>query len=221
MTTRLRGLVHEEVTVTGPSIDLHSGMYGGPAINPIKVLAGSSPISPTPRSRVTLPGFYDEVRDLSPEIRRQWAALSFDERVPGKGRAEAVGGRGGLHRPRADLGRPPPRSTASSAAIPGPAPRPSSPRRPRPSFPSARRRSKSDRIRGKLPAFVHARLPRRIGVLRPDPRREPCPSTRATASSAPPARRSRTSGTKPQSCSARADRSRSSATCRKCSGWTA
>jgi acetylornithine deacetylase/succinyl-diaminopimelate desuccinylase-like protein len=80
VTTRLRGLVHEEVTVTGPSIDLHSGMYGGPAINPIKVLARIIADLTDAEGRVTLPGFYDEVRDLSPEIRRQWAALSFDER---------------------------------------------------------------------------------------------------------------------------------------------
>jgi acetylornithine deacetylase/succinyl-diaminopimelate desuccinylase-like protein len=96
ITTRLRGLVHEELTVTGPSIDLHSGMYGGPAINPIKVLARIIADLTDQNGRVTIPGFYDEVRDLSPEIRRQWAALGFDEaRFLGKvGLKRSVGEQG-------------------------------------------------------------------------------------------------------------------------------
>lgn len=80
ITTRLRGLVHEEVTVTGPAIDLHSGMYGGPAVNPIKVLARIIADLHDAAGRVTIPRFYDDVRDLSPEIRRQWSSLDFDAR---------------------------------------------------------------------------------------------------------------------------------------------
>ena len=78
ITTRLRGLVHEEVTVTGPAIDLHSGMYGGPAVNPIKVLARIIADLHDAAGRVTIPRFYDDVRDLSPEIARQWSSLDFD-----------------------------------------------------------------------------------------------------------------------------------------------
>ena len=76
--TMLRGLVGEQITITGPNKDLHSGMYGGPAINPIrvmnKVLAGLH----DDKGRVTLPGFYDGVADLPQAVADQWQALGFD-----------------------------------------------------------------------------------------------------------------------------------------------
>jgi len=80
ITTRLRGLVHEEVTITGPRIDLHSGAFGGPAINPIRVLTKILADLHDKRGRVTLPGFYEGVPELSKAIKAQWAGLKFSER---------------------------------------------------------------------------------------------------------------------------------------------
>ena len=76
--TMLRGLMGEEVTITGPSKDLHSGMYGGAAINPIRVLSRILAGLHDETGRVTLKGFYDGVDDLPEEIAAQWQALAFD-----------------------------------------------------------------------------------------------------------------------------------------------
>ena len=78
ISTMLRGMVGEEITITGPSLDLHSGMYGGPAMNPIRVLTKILADLHDDEGRVTLEGFYNGVEALTPEIRDQWAALNHD-----------------------------------------------------------------------------------------------------------------------------------------------
>ena len=78
ITTMLRGLCKAEFTVRAASRDLHSGMYGGLARNPIHVLtrllAGLHDVN----GRVQVPGFYDDVAELPDELRQQWQALAFD-----------------------------------------------------------------------------------------------------------------------------------------------
>ena len=77
----LRGLVLEEVTIHAASRDLHSGMFGGPAMNPIRVLSRIIADLHDETGRITLPGFYDGVEELPAEIAEQWRNLPFDEKA--------------------------------------------------------------------------------------------------------------------------------------------
>jgi acetylornithine deacetylase/succinyl-diaminopimelate desuccinylase-like protein len=77
ISTVLRGLIYVELTLHGPSRDLHSGMYGGSVPNPLNVLTKVLGQLHDAEGRVQSPGFYDEVREL--EEARAWAALPFDE----------------------------------------------------------------------------------------------------------------------------------------------
>jgi len=71
ITVGLRGLSYMEVEVTGPRIDLHSGMFGGTVANPINVLCQMIASLHDEQGRVTIPGFYDKVADLSDEERAE------------------------------------------------------------------------------------------------------------------------------------------------------
>jgi len=97
--TQLRGLLGEELTITGPRIDLHSGMYGGMAMNPIRVLTRILGKLHDDSGRVQVPGFYDDVEDLPETLRDQWAGLGFD--------ADAFLGDVGLQHPAGEAGRMP------------------------------------------------------------------------------------------------------------------
>jgi len=81
ITYGLRGLVYEEVFLTAASHDLHSGLYGGAVPNPANVLCELLATLHTPDGKVNLPGFYDDVRNLTPAERAEWAKLPFDERA--------------------------------------------------------------------------------------------------------------------------------------------
>jgi acetylornithine deacetylase/succinyl-diaminopimelate desuccinylase-like protein len=81
ITYGLRGLAYFELRVFGPVHDLHSGMYGGVVHNPANVLAELIAGMHDDNGRVTLPGFYDRVRELSKEEREELARLPVNERA--------------------------------------------------------------------------------------------------------------------------------------------
>jgi acetylornithine deacetylase/succinyl-diaminopimelate desuccinylase-like protein len=78
ITTSLRGLAHGEIVVRGPSRDLHSGMYGGPAMNPIRALAKVLGALYTDDGRVAIPGFYDGIVSPTDAQIAQWRSLGID-----------------------------------------------------------------------------------------------------------------------------------------------
>jgi acetylornithine deacetylase/succinyl-diaminopimelate desuccinylase-like protein len=78
ITTALRGQVYTEITLDGPNRDLHSGMYGGPALNPINALVRILGELHDASGKVTIPGFYDGVGEPEPAQKAAWAALGFD-----------------------------------------------------------------------------------------------------------------------------------------------
>lgn len=74
----MRGLAYLEVTVTGPNKDLHSGHYGGAVANPINVLCDLISSLMDKEGHITIPGFYDDVVELSSADRAQLARAPFD-----------------------------------------------------------------------------------------------------------------------------------------------
>lgn len=78
ITTGLRGLSYVEVEVTGPSRDLHSGMYGGAVANPINVLCEMIASLKDEDGQITIPNFYDKVAKISTEEREEMAKAPFD-----------------------------------------------------------------------------------------------------------------------------------------------
>jgi len=99
ITAALRGIVADEVILTGANRDLHSGLYGGAAVNPIHALAGILGGLHDADGAVALPGFYDDVEEPPEEIKEQWAALDFDP--------AAFLGEVGLNTPAGERGRTP------------------------------------------------------------------------------------------------------------------
>jgi acetylornithine deacetylase/succinyl-diaminopimelate desuccinylase-like protein len=79
MCTGMRGLTEAEVTLRGPSGDLHSGSFGGAVPNPLHAMAALLAALHDAGGRVTLPGFYDDVVPLTDEERELFARLPFDE----------------------------------------------------------------------------------------------------------------------------------------------
>ncbi|MCR6642164.1 MAG: dipeptidase [Sporocytophaga sp.] len=78
ITVGLRGLCYLEVEVTGPKRDLHSGIYGGAVANPINTLCKMIASLKDENNHITIPGFYDDVKELSAKEREELNKIPFD-----------------------------------------------------------------------------------------------------------------------------------------------
>ena len=99
ITTRLRGLVYAQIDLFAAKRDLHSGIYGGSALNPINALTRILGGLHDEQGRVQIPGFYDGIAEIPAQQAAEWAALGFDE--------AAFLGDIGLSVPVGERGRPP------------------------------------------------------------------------------------------------------------------
>ena len=131
ITIALRGIVGLEVILTGANRDLHSGLYGGLAVNPIHVLSKILGELHDDNGAVAIPGFYDGVEEPPQEIADQWQELNFDAGsfLRDVGLTTSAGERDRSPLEFFGRGRPA-KSTASWGATPAKARRPSC--RPRP-----------------------------------------------------------------------------------------
>jgi acetylornithine deacetylase/succinyl-diaminopimelate desuccinylase-like protein len=92
----LRGIAYWQLDVYGPSVDLHSGTYGGAVVNPALALARILATFHDAEGHIAIPGFYDQVREWPAEVRRQIADLPFDEKdLLAETGAPALGGEAG------------------------------------------------------------------------------------------------------------------------------
>ncbi|MEM7104094.1 MAG: dipeptidase [Bacteroidota bacterium] len=78
ITTGLRGLSYVEVEVTGPNRDLHSGVYGGAVANPVNILSKMIASLHDEHNKITIPGFYDDVIEVTKEERTEMNKAPFD-----------------------------------------------------------------------------------------------------------------------------------------------
>ena len=78
ITTGLRGLAYWQVEVTGPNADLHSGIFGGAVANPINVLCKLIADMQDEKGHITIPGFYDDVLEVTAEERAKMAKAPFN-----------------------------------------------------------------------------------------------------------------------------------------------
>lgn len=92
----LRGLAYFQIDLEGPTVDLHSGSYGGAVVNPAMALARILATFHDADGRVAIPGFYDAVREWEPDVRAQIRALPFDDaHFQAETGASALGGEAG------------------------------------------------------------------------------------------------------------------------------
>ena len=93
--SQLRGMLKDEFTLTGPTMDLHSGHYGGPALNPLREISKIIASFHDDEGRVTVKDFYDGVEEVPADILEQWKGCGFDEKdyLSSVGMSEAHGER--------------------------------------------------------------------------------------------------------------------------------
>lgn len=77
--SQLRGMLKDEFTIHGPRIDLHSGHYGGPGLNPLREMSRIIASFHDDQGRVAVNGFYDGVHEVPDDLLRQWESCGFNE----------------------------------------------------------------------------------------------------------------------------------------------
>ncbi|MEP3296356.1 MAG: M20/M25/M40 family metallo-hydrolase, partial [Pseudoruegeria sp.] len=79
ISSQLRGMLKDEFTIIGPRIDLHSGSYGGPGLNPLREISRLISTFHDDNGRVAVEGFYEGVHEVPAELLAQWQASGFNE----------------------------------------------------------------------------------------------------------------------------------------------